>query len=84
MHYLGGSISQQTLWFIFNIIICPFIKAYLRFWAKELEVPMLCVDYSLAPAAPFPRALEEVYYAYAWALANKEKLGKGISAFIRM
>ncbi|XP_067938062.1 hormone-sensitive lipase-like [Watersipora subatra] len=50
-------------------------EAYLRFWAKELKAPILCIDYSHAPAAPFPRALEEVYYAYAWALINRRKLG---------
>lgn len=32
-------------------------------------------DYSLAPRAPFPRALEEVFYAYCWALKNCELLG---------
>ena len=48
---------------------------YLRSWARELEVPILSVDYSLAPDYPFPRALEECFYAYAWALKYPEKLG---------
>jgi len=42
----------------------------------SLGIPILCIDYSLAPAAPFPRALQEVYWAYAWALKNKHALGK--------
>lgn len=48
---------------------------YLRDWAKDLDVPILCVDYSLAPEAPYPRALEEVLYAYCWAKKNSSLLG---------
>jgi len=33
------------------------------------------VDYSLAPEAPYPRALHEVFYAYLWALENAHLLG---------
>lgn len=50
-------------------------ETYLRGWAKALNVPILSVDYSLAPEAPYPRALEEVLYAYGWALKNCELLG---------
>ncbi|XP_055700252.1 hormone-sensitive lipase isoform X2 [Phlebotomus papatasi] len=50
-------------------------ELYLRDWAYALNVPILSIDYSLAPAAPFPRALEEVFYAYCWALNNCEYLG---------
>ncbi|XP_062134093.1 hormone-sensitive lipase isoform X2 [Drosophila sulfurigaster albostrigata] len=50
-------------------------ELYLRDWAVELDVPILSVDYSLAPEAPFPRALQEVYYAYCWLLNNAEHLG---------
>ncbi|WAR05478.1 LIPS-like protein [Mya arenaria] len=48
---------------------------YLRLWSRQLEAPILSVDYSLAPEQPFPRALEETFYAYAWALNNHDKLG---------
>ncbi|CAG9859565.1 unnamed protein product [Phyllotreta striolata] len=48
---------------------------YLRDWAKELDVPILCVDYSLAPEAPYPRALEEIFYAYCWARKHFSLLG---------
>ncbi|KAF3834308.1 hypothetical protein F7725_025512 [Dissostichus mawsoni] len=48
---------------------------YLRIWSKELNVPILSVDYSLSPEAPFPRALEECFYAYCWALNNCHLLG---------
>lgn len=50
-------------------------ECYLRGWAKALNVPILSIDYSLAPAAPYPRALEEVLYAYCWALKNCQLLG---------
>lgn len=50
---------------------------YLRTWSKELNVPILSVDYSLSPEAPFPRALEECFYAYCWALRNSRLLGMG-------
>lgn len=48
---------------------------YLRDWAVKLDVPILAVDYSLAPVAPFPRAIEEIFYAYCWALKNLELVG---------
>lgn len=40
-------------------------------------MPILSVDYSLSPEAPFPRALEECFYAYCWALHNSHLLGMG-------
>ena len=33
-------------------------------WAKRLGIPILSVDYSVAPEAPYPRAVEEVLFAY--------------------
>lgn len=33
------------------------------------------MDYSLAPEAPYPRALEECVFVYAWVLNNLESLG---------
>lgn len=50
-------------------------EIYLRGWAAELQVPIVSVDYSLAPKAPYPRALEEVFYAYCWAMKNANSLG---------
>ncbi|CAF4554259.1 unnamed protein product, partial [Rotaria sp. Silwood2] len=40
-----------------------------------LGIPIISVDYSLAPEYPFPRAIEECFYAYAWILKNANKLG---------
>ncbi|XP_013139830.1 PREDICTED: hormone-sensitive lipase [Papilio polytes] len=50
-------------------------EAYLREWAAKLDVPILSVDYSLAPQAPFPRALDEVFYAYCWMLNHFKDIG---------
>jgi hormone-sensitive lipase len=41
----------------------------------KLDVPILSIDYSLAPKAAFPRAVEEIFYAYSWALKNSELFG---------
>jgi len=50
-------------------------KVYLKPWALGLEIPIVSIDYSLAPEYPFPRAIEECFYAYAWILKNARKLG---------
>ncbi|XP_003740965.1 hormone-sensitive lipase [Galendromus occidentalis] len=50
-------------------------EIYLRGWASELQMPLMSIDYSLAPEAPFPRALEEVFYAYAWLINNPYAVG---------
>lgn len=50
-------------------------EVYLREWAARLNVPILSIDYSLAPQAPYPRALEEVFYSYCWAIKNAKLLG---------
>lgn len=60
----GGFVSQTSLSH----------EAYLCSWATSLGIPILSIDYSLAPEAPFPRALEEVLYAYAWALNHASTL----------
>uniref|UniRef100_A0A2R5LF59 Putative hormone-sensitive lipase hsl n=1 Tax=Ornithodoros turicata TaxID=34597 RepID=A0A2R5LF59_9ACAR len=66
LHCHGGGFVSQTP---------DSHEIYLRDWAKDLDLPILTVDYSLSPEAPFPRALEEVLHVYAWALNNREKLG---------
>lgn len=50
-------------------------EVYLREWAAKLHTPILSIDYSLAPQIPYPRALEEVFYAYCWAIKNARILG---------
>ncbi|XP_038848030.1 hormone-sensitive lipase-like [Salvelinus namaycush] len=66
IHFHGGGFVSQT---------SKSHENYLKSWSKDLNVPILSVDYSLAPEAPFPRALEECFYAYCWALKNCHLLG---------
>lgn len=60
----GGFVSQSS----------KSHEVYLRNWAVSLDVPILSIDYSLAPEAPFPRALEEILYTYAWVLNHSSTL----------
>ncbi|XP_071957672.1 hormone-sensitive lipase-like [Antedon mediterranea] len=66
IHFHGGGFVAQT---------SKSHEIYLRNWCKELGVPIVSVDYSLAPEAPFPRAFEECFFAYAWAVQNAPHLG---------
>ncbi|CAM5135521.1 unnamed protein product [Natator depressus] len=66
IHFHGGGFVAQT---------SKSHEPYLRGWAQELGAPVLSVDYALAPEAPFPRALEECFYAYCWALQHCRLLG---------
>ncbi|XP_060721851.1 lipase, hormone-sensitive a [Tachysurus vachellii] len=66
IHFHGGGFVAQT---------SKSHESYLKSWSRDLNVPILSVDYSLAPEAPFPRALEECFYAYCWALKNCHLLG---------
>ncbi|XP_067094667.1 hormone-sensitive lipase isoform X1 [Osmerus mordax] len=66
VHYHGGGFVAQT---------SKSHEPYLKSWSQDLGCPILSVDYSLAPEAPFPRALEECFYAYCWALKNHHLLG---------
>lgn len=61
----GGFVSQSS----------KTHESYLRLWADRLAVPIFCIDYTLSPQAPFPRASEEVYYAYCWVMKNLHMLG---------
>jgi hormone-sensitive lipase len=61
----GGFVSQSSKSHL----------VYLQEWADYLNVPIFSIDYSLAPESPYPRALNEIFYAYCWALKNCELLG---------
>lgn len=40
-----------------------------------MDIPILSIDYSLSPEAPFPRAFEDIFYTYCWILKNVELVG---------
>lgn len=65
-HVHGGGWAAQT---------SKSHEIYLKQWATHLNCPILSIDYSLAPNSPFPRGLEDIYYAYCWALNNFGFLG---------
>lgn len=67
IHIHGGGFVAQT---------SKSHEPYLKNWAQELGVPIISIDYSLAPEAPFPRALEECFFAYCWAIKNCDLLGE--------
>ena len=50
-------------------------QMFLRHWAVDTESPIFSIDYTLAPEAHFPRQVEEVFFAYCWALKNASILG---------
>ena len=58
------------------------MQLYLRYWAKELDIPILSIDYSLAPEFPYPRQVEEIFLAYCWALNNSASLGNSDEEWI--
>ncbi|KNC79242.1 hypothetical protein SARC_08352 [Sphaeroforma arctica JP610] len=66
IHFHGGGFLSQS---------SQSHEIYLRHWAKTIGVPILSVDYSLAPEFPYPRALNECFHVYCWALANAHMLG---------
>ena len=61
----GGFISQSS----------QSHEIYLKPWCKELRIPIVSIDYSLAPEYPYPRGTQECFYVYAWCLLNKSVLG---------
>ncbi|KAL0609667.1 Hormone-sensitive lipase, partial [Plecturocebus cupreus] len=66
VHFHGGGFVAQT---------SKSHEPYLKSWAQELGAPIISIDYSLAPEAPFPRALEECFFAYCWAIKHCALLG---------
>ncbi|CEF68232.1 Hormone-sensitive lipase [Strongyloides ratti] len=50
-------------------------ECYLRSWAKQSNCPIISIDYSLAPESPYPNAIEEVLYAYAYVINYPHKFG---------
>ena len=58
--------------------IVPLLPAYdgvVRAYAKATGVPMLLVDYRVAPERPHPTPVEDCYAALCWLAANAAGLG---------
>lgn len=46
---------------------------YTRRWAIQTSVPVLSVDYRLAPEFPYPAGLDDVWQAYVWTIKHARK-----------
>ena len=69
----GGFIGSSTL----------IHESYLRKWANNLGIPIIGINYSLAPKYPYPEGLNDLYQAYMWILRHaKDELNMDIKHII--
>ena len=69
----GGFIGSSTL----------IHEPYLRKWANNLGIPIIGINYSLAPKYPYPEGLNDLYQAYMWILRHaKDELNMDIKHII--
>jgi len=66
VHIHGGGFIAQTSKAHMN---------YLRYYARQLDVPIISLDYDLAPGARFPTQVYQAFFLYCWALQNASLLG---------
>lgn len=47
--------------------------SYLKQWSRKLSIPIVSVDYRLAPEYPHPTGLNDCFEMYSWLIQNGEK-----------
>lgn len=55
---------------------------YTRMFSNTTGIPVLSIDYRLAPAYPYPTPFLDCFYAYKWAISNAASIGYEPSKFI--
>ena len=58
----GGFVGMNT----------HFHESFLREWANELKIPIIGINYGLAPKHKYPYGLNDCYQAYRWILNHSE------------
>ncbi|MEV5876288.1 alpha/beta hydrolase [Streptomyces sp. NPDC052101] len=67
LYYLhGGGMIMGNAWSV--------LPRLLREWAGPLELAVVSVEYRLAPAAPYPAAVEDCYAGLRWVAAHAAEL----------
>lgn len=56
--------------------------SFCTYIAREMDIPVIAVDYRLAPEAPFPAAPQDSLAATRWVADNQERLKLKISGLI--
>lgn len=70
----GGFIAARTL----------YAESYTLLTTNKLNVPIVGIDYRKSPEYPYPKAIEEVFYAYCWALKHPEYFGSTLERIVFM